>query len=235
MRRPMIRICAIAGGAIMLMATGLVSASGHGYTTSPTSRAQYCKLGTVQNCGQIQWEPQSVEGFKGFPGAGPADGTICAGGLSRFAELDDPRNGTWPTTRLTSGATYTINWTLTAAHATTSFQYYITKAGWTGRSRLTRGALDLNPFLTVQMGGQRPGFQVSHTGRLPSRTGRHLILAVWTIADTPMAFYQCSDVQFGGEPAPAPAAVAPDTVAHHPTAHCATPAAARGFGGRPIL
>ena len=46
------------------------------------------------------------------------------------------------------------------------------------------------------MNGARPAGDVSHTGRVPNRTGRHMILAVWTIADTANAFYHCSDVRF---------------------------------------
>ncbi|MGO4752139.1 lytic polysaccharide monooxygenase, partial [Streptomyces sp. 2MCAF27] len=42
-----------------------------------------------------------------------------------------------------------------------------------------------------------PPSTLSHSGAIPSRkTGRHLILAVWTVADTSNAFYACSDVQF---------------------------------------
>jgi chitin-binding protein len=47
------------------------------------------------------------------------------------------------------------------------------------------------------MNGARPANNVSHPGTVPSgRTGRHMILAVWTIHDTANAFYQCSDVRF---------------------------------------
>lgn len=53
----------------------------------------------MTNCGDIQWEPQSAEGPKGFLSGGPSDGTICAGGNSRFAQLDNARGGTgWPAT-----------------------------------------------------------------------------------------------------------------------------------------
>lgn len=51
-------------GAFVLSAGG---ASGHGYTDLPISRQKLCQNGTVTNCGDIQWEPQSVEGPKGFP------------------------------------------------------------------------------------------------------------------------------------------------------------------------
>ncbi|MER8232906.1 lytic polysaccharide monooxygenase auxiliary activity family 9 protein [Streptomyces sp. NPDC101490] len=178
-----------------LLATG-GTAQGHGYTDSPVSRQQLCGNGTVRNCGQIQWEPPSVEGLKGFPSRGPADGRICAGGIGRFSELDDPRGGNWPATSLTAGQNHTFLWRISARHATTDFRYYITKDGWDPTKPLTRAALDPQPFLTVPFGGRQPGATVTHTGVLPQKTGRHLILGVWTVADTDNAFYACSDVRF---------------------------------------
>ncbi|WAP56252.1 lytic polysaccharide monooxygenase auxiliary activity family 9 protein [Streptomyces sp. S465] len=182
--------------AISVLSTG-GSASGHGYTDTPISRQKLCANGTVTGCGEVQYEPQSVEGPKGFPSGGPADGTICAGGNSRFSQLDDPRGGSWPATKLTAGANYTFNWKFTVSHATTDFKYYITKNGWNPSSKITRANLESQPFLTVPYNGQRPPLTFSHSGTLPSgKTGRHVILAVWTIADTSNAFYACSDVQF---------------------------------------
>jgi predicted carbohydrate-binding protein with CBM5 and CBM33 domain len=196
MQRILSRCGALACVAVLFAAGTVSPAYGHGYTTAPTSRAKFCQQGTVTDCGEIQWEPQSVEGPKGFPAAGPADGTICAGGNTRFAQLDDPRGGGWPTNPVQSGASYTFSWTLTAAHATTSFEYFVTRDGWNPAQPLTRAALESQPFLKVPFNGQRPPTQVSHSGTLPAKSGRHLILAVWTIEDTPNAFYQCSDVQF---------------------------------------
>ncbi|MGW6567400.1 lytic polysaccharide monooxygenase auxiliary activity family 9 protein [Streptomyces sp. NPDC054975] len=195
--RKKIGVAAVALGVAgaSLFATG--SANSHGYTDSPISRQKLCANGTVTNCGSIQWEPQSVEGLKGFPGAGPADGTICAGGNSRFSQLDDPRGGAWPTTKLTAGQSHTFRWQFTARHSTTDFKYYITKNGWNGTQKLTRAALDPQPFLTVPYNNAQPPATLSHAGTLPAgKTGRHLILAVWTIADTGNAFYACSDVRF---------------------------------------
>jgi chitin-binding protein len=192
-------LAAVAAGALALTVSTSISmplAYGHGYTNSPISRAKLCANTTVTNCGAIQWEPQSTEGPKGFPGAGPADGKLCSAGLQQFNELNDQRGGAWPATQLTSGANYAFKWHLTAQHATTDFKYYVTKQGWNQGAPLSRAALDLNPFLTVSMGGARPAADITHNGRLPSRSGRHMILAVWTIADTGNAFYQCSDVQF---------------------------------------
>ncbi|MFD5745879.1 lytic polysaccharide monooxygenase [Streptomyces sp. NPDC127033] len=187
-------VVGLAVTAVSLLATG--SASSHGYTDSPISRQKLCANGTVTNCGNIQWEPQSVEGPKGFPAAGPADGAICSGGNGQFAQLDDPRGGAWPTTKLTSGQSHTFRWQFTARHATTDFRYYITKNGWNPSQKLTRAALETQPFLTVPYNNQQPPATLSHSGALPSKSGRHVILAVWTIADTSNAFYSCSDVQF---------------------------------------
>ncbi|MDJ0379669.1 lytic polysaccharide monooxygenase [Streptomyces sp. G-G2] len=173
------------------------TASSHGYTDSPISRQKLCANKTVANCGSIQWEPQSVEGLKGFPAAGPADGRICSGNHPEFAELDDPRGGTWPTTKVTSGQPYSFRWQFTANHSTTDFRYYVTKNGWDPAKPLTRASLDPQPFLTVAYNGARPDMTTVHQGVMPSgKTGRHMILAVWTVNDTANAFYSCSDVQF---------------------------------------
>ncbi|MDH6609677.1 putative carbohydrate-binding protein with CBM5 and CBM33 domain [Streptomyces sp. SAI-208] len=184
-------------GAVVLSSGG---ASGHGYTDLPISRQKLCQNGTVTNCGSIQWEPQSVEGPKGFPAGGPADGQICNAGLSQFSQLSAPRTpsgAAWPATKVTGGQSYTFRWQFTAMHATTDFKYYVTKAGWNQNHNLARSDLNLTPFLTVPYNGQRPPSTLSHSGTLPSGlSGRHVIVAVWTIADTANAFYACSDVTF---------------------------------------
>ncbi|GAA2255897.1 chitin-binding protein [Streptomyces ruber] len=183
-------------GALMVSSGG---ASSHGYTDLPVSRQKFCQNGTVANCGNIQWEPQSVEGPKGFPAAGPADGQLCSAGLGQFNQLNSPTKpdgGAWPTTKVTGGQNYTFRWQLTASHSTTDFKYYITKNGWNQNRALTRADLELTPFLTVPYSG-RPPYTISHSGALPTgKSGHHVILGVWTIADTGNAFYACSDVTF---------------------------------------
>ncbi|MEV7201766.1 lytic polysaccharide monooxygenase auxiliary activity family 9 protein [Streptomyces griseoluteus] len=184
-------------GAFVLSTGG---ASGHGYTDLPVSRQKLCQNGSVANCGDIQWEPQSVEGPKGFPGAGPGDGQLCSGGNSRFGQLNAPNTpggGAWPTTRVTGGQSYTFRWQFTAMHATSDFTYYVTKQGWNQNHALARSDLNLTPFLSVPYNGQRPPSTLSHSGTLPQGlTGHHVILAVWNVADTGNAFYACSDVTF---------------------------------------
>ncbi|GAA1677455.1 lytic polysaccharide monooxygenase [Kribbella yunnanensis] len=197
LRSRKVSMAGVAVGALALtFSTSVPMASAHGWTNAPISRAKHCQANQSLNCGNIQWEPQSVEGPKGFPNGGPPDGKICSAGIGAFAQLDDQRNGSWPTNRLTSGANFTFKWHFTASHSTTDFRYYVTKNGWNQNAPLTRGALELNPFLTVPYSG-RPPSDLAHSGNLPSgKSGRHMILAVWTIADTGNAFYQCSDVNF---------------------------------------
>jgi predicted carbohydrate-binding protein with CBM5 and CBM33 domain len=183
-------------GAFALSAGG---ASGHGYTDLPISRQKLCANATVTGCGDIQYEPQSVEASKGFPATGPADGQICSGNHTNFGALDKqttPSGGAWPTTKVTGGQSYTFRWQFTARHSTTDFKYFITKNGWNQSHALARSDLETAPFLTVPYSGQPPA-SLSHSGTLPSgRSGHHVILAVWTIADTSNAFYACSDVTF---------------------------------------
>jgi chitin-binding protein len=190
----------ILAGVVALAGSLVVSgaAYGHGYTTNPPSRSYRCSTGEVTGCGAIQYEPQSVEGPKGFPQAGPADGQICAAGNSNWAPLDDPRGGGWPAEKVTGGQGYTFAWHFTAIHATTSFRFFVTNSGYDPTKPLTRAALNLTPFLDDELGGQRPSGDWSQQGTMPTGLhGRHLILGVWDIADTGNAFYSCADVDFG--------------------------------------
>src|SRR3982750_4711162 len=51
----------------------------HGYVSAPPSRQGLCASGAVANCGQIQFEPQSVEGPKGL--------RSCDGGVAGLSGL----------------------------------------------------------------------------------------------------------------------------------------------------
>ncbi|MCY9531698.1 MULTISPECIES: lytic polysaccharide monooxygenase [Paenibacillus] len=171
-------------------------AFGHGYIEGPASRAALCKSGQNTNCGAIQYEPQSLEAPKGFPNAGPADGKIASAN-GAFPELDEQSATRWTKVNINAGQN-TFNWKLTAAHATSSWKYYITKENWNPNAKLTRDSFDLTPFCSVNYGGVRPPSTYSDTCNVPARTGYHVILAVWEIADTPNAFYNVLDVNFSG-------------------------------------
>ncbi|GID28934.1 lytic polysaccharide monooxygenase [Paractinoplanes brasiliensis] len=189
---------------------GVVSpASAHGYVSSPPSRQALCASGKVADCGAIQFEPQSVEGPKGLKS--------CDGGLAGFSVLgDESRN--WPAT--TVGSSVQFSWVLTARHRTSTWEYYV------GGTKVA----------TIDDGGAQPAAVVNHTINLSKFPGRQKVLAVWNIADTPNAFYNCVDLNVGGggntpaEPTKPPTAAptkAP-TVAPKPTTPPAAPAAPAG-------
>lgn len=171
-------------------------ASAHGYIDSPGSRGYLCKTGQNTDCGAVVYEPQSLEAPKGFPAAGPADGKIAsAGGI--FPKLDEQSATRWSKVNISAGQN-TFTWKISANHRTTSWKYYITKANWDPNAPLTRNSFDLTPFCTVNYGGVQPPSTYSDTCNVPARTGYHVILAVWEIADTANAFYNVIDVNFGG-------------------------------------
>jgi predicted carbohydrate-binding protein with CBM5 and CBM33 domain len=156
---------------VFVVALPAATASAHGYISSPPSRQANCASGRVPDCGQIVYEPQSVEGPKGL--------RSCNGGLSQFAVLNDESKG-WPATSV--GSTVTFNWVLTARHSTSTWEYYI------GNTRIA----------VFDDGGKQPGATVSHTVSMGGFTGRQKVLAIWNIADTANAFYSCVDLQIGG-------------------------------------
>ncbi|ANA80841.1 chitin-binding protein [Paenibacillus glucanolyticus] len=190
----------IAGSTMLLMALFMVlfadKAFAHGYVDSPGSRAILCKQGQNTDCGAIVYEPQSLEAPKGWPNAGPADGKIAsAGGV--FPKLDEQSATRWSKVSITPG-TKTFQWHLTANHATASWKYYITKDGWNQNAPLSRASFDLTPFCSIDYGGAKPPTNYASTCNVPAKSGYHVILAVWEVADTPNAFYNAIDVDFGG-------------------------------------
>ncbi|MBB4684226.1 lytic polysaccharide monooxygenase auxiliary activity family 9 protein [Amycolatopsis jiangsuensis] len=158
---------ALAPALVLISPAGIASA--HGYINSPPSRQAQCAQGTV-DCGQIKYEPQSVEGPKGLHD--------CSGGNAQYAELNDDSKG-WEATP--TGTTASFTWTFTARHATTNYEYYI------GDEKVA----------DIDGGGQQPPETVTHEVDLSGHTGRQTVLAVWNIADTSNAFYSCIDLQVG--------------------------------------
>ena len=152
-------------------------AQAHGYISSPPSRQANCVKGTPANCGDIIYEPQSVEAPKGS--------MQCNGGGSRFAVLND-NSRNWPATPV--GQTVTFNWVITARHSTATWEYFI-------------GTTLLASF---NDNGAQPGATKQHTVGMKGFTGRQTVLARWNIADTVNAFYSCVDLNIGGLSSPPP-------------------------------
>ncbi|NBJ70832.1 MULTISPECIES: lytic polysaccharide monooxygenase [Clostridia] len=170
------------------------SISAHGYVNEPKSRALLCAEGANNDCGSIIYEPQSLEAPGNFPEEGPPDGKIASANI--FHELDEQASDRWAKVPIASGP-FTFEWTLTAAHATAKWDYYITKEGWNPNEPLKRS--DFEKFCTVNDNGARPPFTVNHDCVIPDRTGYHVILAYWEVADTANAFYNVIDVDFDGD------------------------------------
>lgn len=168
MRRHLSIVCATAVALIAPVVQAPV-ASAHGWVTAPPSRQEMCARGRIA-CGPVKYEPQSVEGPKGL--------RSCSAGRSTWAELDDDSRP-WPVT--TVGTTVPFTWVFTAAHRTTSWEYFI----------------DGTRIAAVSGGGALPSAQVTHTVDLSRYPGRRTVLAVWTIDDTANAFYACIDLQVG--------------------------------------
>jgi predicted carbohydrate-binding protein with CBM5 and CBM33 domain len=161
----------VALGAFGSTLVGAAPALAHGYVSAPPSRQALCASGAVAGCGQIQFEPQSVEGPKGLKS--------CDGGVAGFSVLaDDSRN--WPAK--TVGSTVTFTWVMTARHRTSNWEYFI------GDKKVA----------TVDGGNAQPDAVVTHAIDLGAFPGRQKVLAVWNIGDTANAFYNCIDLNVGG-------------------------------------
>ena len=133
---------------------------------------------------------------EGLPAAaGPPTASSARPGLGQFAQLDDQRGGAWPTTQLNSGANYTFKWHLTAAARDDGLQVLHHQAGLEPERAADPVGAGADAVPDRPLNGAPAADHLAHRP-LPGRTGRHMILAVWTIADTANAFYQCSDVRF---------------------------------------
>jgi predicted carbohydrate-binding protein with CBM5 and CBM33 domain len=197
---PLVTLGAVVGSAVVVATPALA----HGYVSAPPSRQALCATGAVKDCGQIQFEPQSVEAPKGQKS--------CNGGVAQFSVLaDESRN--WPAKAVGKNVTFT--WVMTARHRTSNWEYFI------GGKKVA----------TVDGGNQQPDAVVTHNIDLGAFPGKQTVLAVWNIGDTANAFYSCVDLNVGGggggsttpttaPTTPPPAATTPPTKA--PTAPPAT-------------
>ncbi|MBF7155478.1 MULTISPECIES: lytic polysaccharide monooxygenase [Bacillus] len=171
------------------------NAYAHGFVEKPSSRSALCSptYGALNaNCGSVMYEPQSLEAPKGFPQAGPIDGQIASAGGKFGGVLDQQTADRWFKNTITGGEN-TFTWKYTAPHLTSKWHYYITKKGWDPNKALKRA--DLEPIGTVQHDGSTASNHLTHKINVPTdRSGYHVILAVWDVADTANAFYNVIDV-----------------------------------------
>lgn len=210
MKSSMFKLNVLSGiiSSVVLMGGMLASQSvvAHGYMTNPPERAVLCRQGKNKDCGNAQYEPNSVgEVAKGFPAAGGAvDGQIASGSNSNFAAMDQQSANRWHLNEITDRAIQ-FDWYYTAAHLTTKWEYFITKNGWNPNAALTRAQFDLTPFCSVDgkhlapiasgVAGGEDKAKDKHNCTIPNdKSGQHVILGVWTVGDTANAFHKAVDV-----------------------------------------
>ncbi|MFF4955222.1 lytic polysaccharide monooxygenase auxiliary activity family 9 protein [Streptomyces chattanoogensis] len=121
------------------------------------------------------------------------DGKLCSANSAEFKGLDLPRKD-WPASAMKSGS-HTFRYKATAPHRG-SFELYITKRGYDPARPLKWSDLEAKPFAKVTDPKLTNGEYV-FSGKVPQRSGRHLIYSIWQRSDSPEAFYTCSDVVFG--------------------------------------
>lgn len=192
----------------------------HGHVFSPASRAYFAWQEGRLDTGQLNQR----EAGKFFPKvqAGltdlfaptdimndlpPPDGKIASANQGNSEFLDEP--GThWQKHDVLSSDVLTVSWNYTAAHLTRRWNYFITRPNWNPNQPLSRAQFEEAPFHQVQLGEQpfwshssalTPPQPTVHDLILPERTGYHVLLAVWEVADTANAFYQVIDLNFVGE------------------------------------
>ncbi|QQG28426.1 lytic polysaccharide monooxygenase [Pectobacterium carotovorum] len=188
----------IVSGALLMMPSAYAEniSPRHGFVDNPPSRAFLCSEegGNLnKGCGDVQYEPHSVEGKKGFPETGPKNGEIASGGNSRFSELNAQSTIRWHHVDIESGKQM-FTWHLTAPHATESWKFYITKGDWDPNQPLSKEQFNSTPFCERNDSGKIPTYTVKMECDVPTvKPGYYIILAVWNIADTGNAFYQVID------------------------------------------
>lgn len=210
----------------------------HGHIFSPKSRAYFAWEAGKLDEGALNQR----EGGKFFPqtlgeladayaksdelsAAPPPDGKIASANQAIGAMLDEPGRH-WQKHDVRSGEVLDISWNYSARHATRRWNYFLTKEGWDPDKVLSRDQFEADPFYTVQINlkpywdhenEMLPPVPTTHALPLPRREGYHVLLAVWEVANTEMAFYQVVDLDFappegGGERPDAPTGLNAESV-----------------------
>ncbi|MFD4479053.1 lytic polysaccharide monooxygenase [Streptomyces sp. NPDC058471] len=241
-RRKVAAIATAGIAPLALTALSAAPAAAHGSMTDPVSRVSACfqegpeapksaacKAAVAASGAQAfyDWNGVNIANAAGKSKEIIPDGKLCSAGNDKYKGLDLPR-ADWPSSKM-SGGNHTFHYKGTAPHKG-SFELYITKDSYDPSKPLKWSDLEEKPFVDVADPKMENGDYV-FDGKVPAKTGRHLIYSVWQRSDSPEAFYTCSDVVFGkdsggGAAAPAPTASAPSekdiaagadksTVEHH--------------------
>ncbi|AHG21921.2 chitin-binding protein [Chania multitudinisentens RB-25] len=189
----------------------------HGHVSSPKSRAYLAWEQGLIDSGMLNQR----EAGKFFPAVKrgqndpfapndivnalpPRDGEIASANQGNGHVLDEP--GThWAKHDVESNQLLRISWHYTAVHTTRRWNYFITRPDWNPNMPLSRAQFEDKPFYQVQLTEQpyweynaelTPPNPTEHDVMLPERSGYHVMLAVWEVANTGNAFYQVIDLNF---------------------------------------
>ncbi|MGW7489235.1 lytic polysaccharide monooxygenase [Streptomyces sp. NPDC054786] len=219
---------ALAGiGPLVLTVLTASPAAAHGSMTDPVSRVSACFAEGPENpksaackaavqAGGAQalydWNGVRDGNAGGRSKTRIPDGKLCSANSPEYKGLDLPRTD-WPSSAMKAGG-HTFHYKATAPHRG-SFELYLTKSSYDPAKPLKWSDLESKPFAKVTDPKLTNGEYV-FDGKVPARSGRHLIYSIWQRSDSPEAFYTCSDVVFGKDSGgsaakPAPSASAPTT------------------------
>ncbi|MDJ0464597.1 lytic polysaccharide monooxygenase [Streptomyces sp. H27-C3] len=224
-RRTAASIGALSIAPLALTALSTAPAAAHGSMTDPVSRVSACyaegpespdsaACKAAVSASGVQafydWNAVNIANAAGNHKQLIPDGELCSAGNDKYEGLDLPRTD-WPSSKLAAGQ-HTFRYKGTAPHKG-SFELYITKDSYDPAKPLKWSDLEEKPFADVTDPKMENGDYVFN-GTIPKKSGRHLVYSVWQRSDSPEAFYTCSDVAFGKDPAgsgaaPAPVASAP--------------------------
>ncbi|KUL59237.1 MULTISPECIES: lytic polysaccharide monooxygenase auxiliary activity family 9 protein [unclassified Streptomyces] len=222
-RRKAAAVAAAGVAPLALTVLTATPAAAHGSMTDPVSRVSACfqegpespesaacKAAVAAGGTQAlyDWNGVNIADAAGKSQEIIPDGELCSAGNDKYRGLDLPR-ADWPSSTLAAGD-HTFRYRATAPHRG-SFALYLTKDSYDPSKPLKWSDLEAEPFAEVTDPKLVNGEYV-FDGKVPARSGRHLVYSIWQRSDSPEAFYTCSDVVFGkdsGGSAPAPAASAP--------------------------
>ncbi|WP_193323367.1 lytic polysaccharide monooxygenase [Erwinia endophytica] len=195
----------------------------HGHVFSPASRAYIAWQEGKIDTGMLN-QRESGKFFPAWVGglsdaiaptdttnaAPPPDGKIASANQGNGEFLDEA--GThWQKHSVKSAELLKISWYYSAIHLTRRWNYFITREDWDPNLPLSRAQFEDQPFYKVELTEQpfwsngdalRPPQPTEHEVMLPQRSGYHVLLAVWEVADTGNAFYHVIDLDFVGSENP---------------------------------
>ncbi len=196
----------MAGGALLGAVAFGTPAQAHGAPSSPASRSVVCGAGTAAQMNSAackaavsagadvaNWDNIRVPGVDGRDRQVVPDGKLCSGGLADFAGLDLPRTTGRPRS-CGPGRRSRSQYKERIPHKG-SFRIYVTKDGFDPKKPLRWADLETKPFLTAT-DPSLSGGAYTMKGKLPVKTGRHIIYTIWQTTSTPDTYYSCSDVVF---------------------------------------